>query len=419
VNTDLFVPSFSNPAGSPIRELFPYLGRPGMISFAGGYPSPSLFDAEGLQQATANVMAQGAGLLQYGATEGVPTLREELLKLSAARGIVARPEQLLVTTGSQQAFDLLVRIFVQPGDAVLIESPAYPAAIQALRLAGAQLIEVPMDADGLQTSALEALLQSQPSGTRPKLLYTVPTFSNPRGTLLTQERRAQLVRLASQHGFLVIEDDPYGELAFTGERAEPLYVHGERLGGASNPVIYLSSLSKTVAPALRVGWMIASPDIVRRSTVAKQTVDLCTSPIAQLIAAEYLRSGRYPATVRAACDEYRRRSEAMAGTLKETLGERIVLESPKGGMFLWAGIADEVDAKAVFQSAVDKGVLFVPGAAFHVAPPKGGSMRLSFAAPTVDQIREGVSRLARAFDDCSRPAGTAQPAQPAQSARAQ
>lgn len=396
MNNNLFVPAFANPAGSPIRELFPYLSKPGIISFAGGYPSPSLFDAEGLQASAARVMSQGAGFLQYGPTEGAPELKKELLKLCSSRGIEAAPEQLLITTGSQQAFDLLVRIFVQAGDSVLLEAPAYPAAIQALRLAGAKLLEVPMDAQGLRTQSLAELLDSLAANEKPKLLYTVPTFSNPRGTLLPDPRRAELVKLAQRHGFLIIEDDPYGELAFTDERPAPLYVHGAHLRG-ENPVIYLSSLSKTVAPALRVGWMVASPDVVRRSVVAKQTIDLCTSPVAQLIAADYLQSGRYPATVRSACEEYRHRANAMAESLQALLGGALTFQPPAGGMFLWADSAAGTEPKALFQAAVEEGVLFVPGATFYPRRPPCQSMRLSFATPGIEQIREGVARLARAF----------------------
>jgi 2-aminoadipate transaminase len=396
MNTDLFVPAFASPAGSPIRELFPYLSKPGIISFAGGYPSPSLFDAEGLQASAARVMSQDAGFLQYGATEGAPVLKEELLQLSSARGIAATGEELLVTSGSQQGFDLLMRIFVQPGDSVLLETPAYPAAIQALQLGGARLLEVPMDAQGLQPQALAAMLESLPANSKPKLLYTVPTFSNPRGTLLPDTRRVELVALAQRHGFLIVEDDPYGELAFTDERPMPLYAHGARVGG-DNPVVYLSSLSKTVAPALRVGWMIGAPEIVRRSAIAKQTIDLCTSPITQLIASDYLRSGRHAAAVRSACAEYHRRATAMAQSIQRSLGDVLTFQKPAGGMFLWAEIADGIDPKALFQSAVNEGVLFVPGAAFHPTPSARASLRLSFAAPTVEQIPEGVARLARAF----------------------
>jgi len=297
--SDLFTPAFAQPAGSPIRELFPYLSRPGMISFAGGYPSPALFDAEGLREAAAQVFTDPAAALQYGPTEGQGPLRQALLALSQQRGIQAEPDQLLVTTGSQQAFDLLVRVLVQPGDVVLVEAPAYPAALQALKLAGAQIVELGMDAQGLQTDAIEASLAQLRAGTRPKLLYTVPTFSNPRGSLLPLARRQALVDLARRHGFLVIEDDPYGELRFSDEAPTPLYALGRQRCGDDNPVVYLSSLSKTVAPALRVGWMVAPAALVRRCAIAKQTADLCTSPLAQAVAARYLQSGRSPGAVAA------------------------------------------------------------------------------------------------------------------------
>jgi DNA-binding transcriptional MocR family regulator len=394
---DLFIPAFANPVGSPIRELFPYLNKPGLISFAGGYPSPALFDAEGLGQAAARVFADPAKSLQYGPTEGSAPLREELLGLCAGRGIACATDELLVTTGSQQAFDLLVRILVQPGDLVLLETPAYPAAIQALRLAGAVIHEVPMDSQGLQTELLEQTLQRLPQGRKPKLLYTVPTFSNPRGTLLPQGRRMELIEIARRHRFLVIEDDPYGELAFTPAVPQPLYALAQGGGGEENPVVYLSSLSKTVAPALRIGWMVASPDIVRRCVVAKQTVDLCTSPLAQLIATAYLRSGRYPHTVSGARDEYKARVQAMADSLEAALGSRVRFDRPQGGMFLWVECTAPVDPRRLFTSAVEEGVLFVPGAAFHPGDATTVAMRLSFAAPDVNEIREGVARLARAF----------------------
>lgn len=398
MSTELFVPAFANPAGSPIRELFPYLGKAGLISLAGGYPSPTLLDVEGLREATSRALAHGASVLQYGATEGSTQLKEQLLHLSAARGIEAPADQLLVTSGSQQGFDLLVRIFVKPGDVVLMECPTYPAAIQALRLAGAQILEVPMDGDGLQTQTLAALLESLPQNGKPKLLYTVPTFSNPHGTSMPQARRRELVALAITYGFVVIEDDPYGELAFTDERPEPLYVHGERLAGGRNPVVYLSSLSKTVAPALRIGWMIGSVAVVRRCAIAKQTADMCTSPISQLVAAEYLEGGRYGDMVRAACAEYRLRAEALTSGLRDALSGDLRFDAPKGGLFLWAESAVKLDPKVFFDAAVANGVLFVPGTAFlPTAQPRIDSLRLSFAAPTVDQVREGVLRLARAF----------------------
>lgn len=392
-----FAKSFADPAGSPIRELFRYLGEPGIISFAGGYPSPALLDAEGLAEASARTWSDPAASLQYGATEGSAQLRGALAELSRARGVECGAEQVLVTTGSQQAFDILVRIFVEPGDTVVVEAPAYPAAIQSLRMAGASILQVPVDADGLQVDQLAAMLRSLPAARRPKLLYTVPTFSNPAGTLLPLNRRQALVQLAIEHGFVIVEDDPYGELHF-GQPA-PATLHGtaQSLCGESHPVIYLSSLSKTVAPSLRIGWMVAPDDVLRRSVIAKQTMDLCTSPLAQLIAANYLALGRYPAAVLRARTEYGARMQAMASALDQQLGERLAYIRPGGGMFVWARVTGPMDPEQLFQSSVAAGVLYVPGRAFFAEQPDAGTMRLSYAAPDIPAIREGVTRLAAAF----------------------
>jgi len=393
-----FATNFANPAGSPIRELFPYLSQPGIISLAGGYPSASLFDVEGLQQAASRALARGGDALQYGATEGVPLLREALVGLCQARGIACKSSDVLVTTGSQQAFDLLLRIFIEPGDTVCVETPAYPAAIQGLRLVNANIISAPIDENGLDVEALASCLACLPVTQRPKLLYTVPTFSNPCGTLLPAARREALVRLAMEHGFLIIEDDPYGELAFTDDRISPLYAIGHRIAGEHNPVLYLSSLSKTIAPALRVGWMIAPSDVLRRCAIAKQTMDLCTSPFNQLIAAEYLNAERYPAWVVRACVEYKKRMHAMTEGLGEGMGERLAFVRPQGGMFIWARCTVPVDAKQLFDMAVQCGVLYVPGAAFYPDNTDLGTLRLSYASPDIAQIGEGMRRLTKAFE---------------------
>jgi DNA-binding transcriptional MocR family regulator len=392
-----FAPAFAEPAGSPIRELFPYLSRPGMISFAGGYPSPALLDGEGLQEASQRAWSDRTAALQYCATEGLPMLRDTLSHLSRDRGVACDAGNVLVTTGSQQGFDLLVRILLQPGDVVLLEAPAYPAAIQAVRSAGGRIGQVAVDADGLRVDLLAETLRTPLS--KPKFLYTVPTFSNPSGATLSAQRREALVRLALEHGFVVIEDDPYGEIAFGGERVPTLYGIGQRIAQENNPVIYLSSLSKTVAPALRVGWMVASSAVLRRAAVAKQTMDLCTSPVAQLIAANYLQSGRYPAAVAKACGEYSRRMAAMSTGIDEALAGKLRCPPSRGGMFLWAEWDEAgADPRQLFDAAVQAGVLFVPGGAFYADGGARRAMRLSYAAPGVPQIHEGVERLARAFE---------------------
>ena len=394
-----FTPAFANPQGSPIRELFPYLSRPGMISLAGGYPSPSLFDQEGLAAAAAQAMASGATALQYGATEGSPALREQLAAQCQARGIRCAASDIVVTTGSQQGFDLLLRVLVQPGDAVCVETPAYPATIAALRQAGARMLSTPVDAHGLNVDALQVLLEELPAHERPRLLYTVPNFSNPCGTLLTAERRTRLVQLALQYGFVIVEDDPYGELAFTSERPAPVYAAAQQqVGDGENPVVYLSSLSKTVAPGLRVGWMLADAAVLRRCTVAKQTNDLCTSPLAQAVAAAYLQSGRYGAAVAKACADYQRRMLALTSGMKARLGDLVQFVQPAGGMFVWLTFEQRIDPQKLFDASVAAHVLFVPGKAFYADNADMHSMRLSFAAPDVVQIEQAVERLAQAFE---------------------
>lgn len=398
-----FAPLFAEPAGSPIRELFPYLSRPGMISLAGGYPSASLLDAEGLAQAASHAMAQGIHALQYGATEGLPAMREALAQQAQTRGMQASAQDVLVTTGSQQAFDLLVRVLLSPGDTTLVEVPAYPATLQTLRLAQARILTVPMDEHGLQTDALAELLAQLPAAQRPKLLYTVPNFSNPRGSLLPAQRRHALVQLALQYGFWIVEDDPYGELHFAGPSASqhslPATVRAIAEGlvdAEHNPVIYLSSLSKTVAPALRVGWMLAQASMLRRCAIAKQTVDLCTSPLAQLVATSYLHSGRYDATVRHARAEYQRRMHALVQGLNALPGQPIRCTMPAGGMFVWAEIAPHIAPQQLFDAAVAHGVVYVPGKAFYPDNAEPPALRLSFASTEVPQIAQAVERLGAA-----------------------
>jgi len=404
-----FVQAYAEPQGSPIRELFSYLSRPGIISFAGGYPSNSLFDFGGLREAATRAMARDADWPQYGATEGAVALRAALAERMAQRGIQAEADEILITAGSQQGFDLLTRVYIASGDIVYIEAPAYPAALQALRTAGADIRTVATDGHGLCVDDLERqLLAAGPR--RPKFLYTVPSFSNPAGTLLPQARRTQLVALARRYGLLIVEDDPYGELSFGPSKVSTLYAEGQRQAAEApadkqaahpcpgyNPVIYLSSLSKTVAPALRLGWMVAPEPIRRRCTIAKQTSDICTSPISQAIALEYLRSGRYDAHVGQACAVYQQRMSTMANTLAERLRGKIEFVQPQGGMFLWATLTADVAPNKLFKTAVEQGVLFVPGAAFYLDQPQAPALRLSYAAPDIDQIRHGIDRLATAL----------------------
>lgn len=388
-----FAGAYKAPRGSAIRELFPYLSLPDMISFAGGYPSPALFDTEGLHAAMEHAMrAPPAEWLQYANTQGELPLREALVAWMARRDIVAKADQVLVTTGSQQGFDLILRVMVEPGDTVLVERPTYTTALQALRHAGARVVTVRTDADGMVVDELESVL-GRP-GT--KAIYTLPTFGNPTGATMSLSRRKRLLELAVRHQLLIIEDDAYGDLRFDGEEV-PALAALARDAGAEDRLVYLATLSKIVAPGLRTGWMVAPPEIVQRCVIAKQTIDLSTSPWIQGAAAHYLKSGlleRHLPRIRAA---YREQAHAMVGALRERLAGNLAFSAPQGGMFVWGFLPTGVDAGALVRTAIEEKVMYVPGAPFYADAPDARSLRLCFSMSTPERIRLGVERLQRAF----------------------
>ncbi|WP_026121799.1 PLP-dependent aminotransferase family protein [Paraburkholderia kururiensis] len=391
-----FTAPFQQPAGSPIRELFKYLGEPGMISFAGGYPASDLFDVEGLNAAATRAYQAPAQCLQYGPTDGLPALKAQLVQLMGRRGVSCATDELVVTTGSQQGLDLLLRVLVSPGDVVLTEQPAYPATLQALRLQQAQVVTIPVDRDGLDVEHLAKRLASGVVS-RPRLLYTVPTFANPTGATLTRERRIALLKLAVQYRFLIVEDDPYGDLRFSGEPIPSMLALTSEVEGSRDWVVHFSSLSKIVAPGLRVGWTIAPAAIARRCVIAKQTVDLCSAPWTQAISAEYLAEGALERHVPRIVAAYRDKNHALCHALRVELGDRIEFHAPLGGMFVWARIPG-LDAAALLARAIEHKVIFVPGNAFFADHADTSSLRLSFAAPDIAAIEEGVRRLKRAYE---------------------
>jgi 2-aminoadipate transaminase len=388
-----FARAYKAPRGSAIRELFPYLSLPDMISFAGGYPSPTLFDTEGLHAAMEHAMRAPAGeWLQYANTQGELPLREALVAWMARRGIAAKAEQVLVTTGSQQGFDLILRVMLDPGDLVLVERPTYTTALQALRHAGARVITVGTDAEGMLVDELESVLVHPGI----KAIYTLPTFGNPTGATMSLARRKRLLELAVRHQLLIIEDDAYGDLRFDGEEV-PALAALAREAGAEDRLVYLATLSKIVAPGLRAGWMVAPAEIVQRCVIAKQTIDLSTSPWIQGAAAHYLRSGmleRHLPRIRSA---YREQAHAMVGALRERLAGNLAFSAPQGGMFVWGFLPTGIDAGALVRTAIEEKVMYVPGAPFYADAPDPRSLRLCFSMSSPERIRVGVERLQRAF----------------------
>ena len=393
-----FSERLNNVETSAIRELFKLLGKPGIISFAGGFPDSAMFDVEGIREAVNAALLDDPGAaLQYGATEGYNPLREQLAAFMASKGAKdVAPEDLIVTTGSQQALDLLGKTMISPGDKVIVEGPTFLATIQCFRLYGAELISAPIDAYGVQTDKLEQLIAEH----KPKFVYLIPTFGNPSGATLSAERRKKVLEMAVKYQTLIVEDDPYGDLYF-GEAPPPsLLAMSASVPGSRELLAHCGSLSKVLSPGLRVGWMIAPPELLANATMCKQFSDAHTSTFAQATAAQYLKAGRMPATLSNVRKVYAERAQAMGNALRKELGDAIEFVQPQGGLFVWArltGAGGKVkDGGELAKRAIEKGVAFVPGAPFYASNPDLSTLRLSFATADVGKIEEGVRRLAQA-----------------------
>lgn len=392
---------------STIRELLKLTQRPEVISFAGGMPAPELFPLAEFEAAAQEVIAEtGALALQYSASEGYGPLREMIARHTTRYGIEATPDNVLITTGSQQALDLIGKLLINPGDRILVEAPTYLGALQAFNVFGADYVSVPTDDDGLCTDELESALRSGP-----KFMYILPNFQNPAGVTLTLERRKTLVRLADKYGIPIIEDDPYGQLRYEGEHLPPLlaldretrgmrYDNGYRLGN----VIYLSSFSKTLAPGLRLGWMVAPAEVIAKLVQLKQGADLHTSTLTQMLAFAVARGGFLDQHIHHLREVYRERRDVMLAALAEhfpaTTG--VTWTHPAGGLFLWLRLPEGLDAAVLLEAALRENVAFVPGHAFFPAGEAGRRFcRLNFSNARPEMIREGVARLARVFAKCA------------------
>jgi 2-aminoadipate transaminase len=393
-----FATRLDNVETSAIRELFKLLGTPGIISFAGGFPDSAMFDVEGLKEASNKALTEEpGGALQYGATEGYEPLRTQISSLMQAKGVDVAPSGLVVTTGSQQALDLLGKTLISPGDKVIVEGPTFLATIQCFRLYGAQLISVPIDADGVKTDELEKLIAEH----KPKFVYLIPTFGNPSGATLSLERRKKVLELAVKYQTLIVEDDPYGDLYF-GEAPPPsIKSLSKEMPGSGDLVAHCGSLSKVLSPGLRIGWLIAPAELLAKATMCKQFSDAHTSTFAQATAAQYLKSGRMPGTLAHVREVYAERAKAMGNALRRELGDAIEFTQPHGGLFFWARLTGAggklADANVLAKRAIEKLVAFVPGAPFFAEKPDVSTLRLSFATANVEKIEEGIARLGQAL----------------------
>jgi 2-aminoadipate transaminase len=388
-------------ASSAIRELLKLTERPDIISFAGGLPAAELFPLAEFEAASRRILAtQGSKALQYSTTEGYQPLRELIVQKMSRYGIAAEMDNVLITSGSQQALDLIGMILINPGDLILTERPTYLGALQAWRSYQADFITIPVDDAGLQTELLEETLCAGP-----KFMYILPNFQNPAGVTLSMERRRALLGMADHYGIPIVEDDPYGELRYEGEHIRPLVALDNRaLNGRADAspnghgfyrgnVIYMSTFSKTLAPGLRLGWIVAPTEVIRRCVMAKQGMDLHTSSYVQMLAYEVAKDGFLDQHVRAIRKVYHERRDVMLATMERTFPAGVRWTRPAGGLFLWVVLPEGLDSKEVLEMAVANKVAFVPGEAFHPAGDGANTMRLNFSNAQPEQIEIGITRL--------------------------
>jgi 2-aminoadipate transaminase len=378
---------------SVIRELLKMTGRNEVISFAGGLPDPGTFPVEEIREVTAEVLATSAArALQYGTTEGDPRLRDELVRWMAKDGIATARDDVLVTTGSQQALDIVGRVLLDPGDVIVLELPSYLGGLQAFRAYAVEMLGVPQDDQGIEPDRLAGVLaRLRREGRRPKFIYVVPDFQNPSGITWSLERRQRLLDLAREHGTLIIEDNPYREMRFAGTAPPPV--------AALDPdgrTVYLSTFSKTLAPGLRIGWVTGPAPVIERCVTVKQGMDLCGPAFTQAIAAALLARGTLLARLPAVADLYRRKCQAMLEALEREMPEGVTWTRPDGGLFLWVRLPGDADTTEMLRTAVEEeGVAYVPGQAFHCDGSGRNTMRLNFSYPSEQEIRDGITRLAR------------------------
>ncbi len=385
---------------SAIRELLKLTESPEIISFAGGLPAPEVFPTEEFKEACVRVLTDyGAQALQYSTTEGFLPLRELITRHTARYGISVTPDNVLITSGSQQALDLLGKILINPGDHILVESPTYLGALQAWSAYGAEYVTVPMDEHGMNTDALEEALRSSP-----KFIYVLPNFQNPTGVTLSLERRHKLIELADRYGVPIVEDDPYGQLRYEGEHLPAVVVLDSQFRNSSERcyagnVIYLSTFSKILAPGIRLAWVVAPPVVIRKLVQAKQGADLHTSSFSQMVAHEVSHGGFIDQHVKLIREVYGQRRDEMLAAMDGYFPPGVEWTHPEGGLFLWGVLPENLSAAEVLKVALEQKVAFVPGAPFYPIGGGHNTMRLNFSNASPEKIREGISRMGRVLRD--------------------
>jgi 2-aminoadipate transaminase len=375
------------------RDLLATLSRPGIISLAGGFPDTRAFGEEAFREISHNIAAESAQALQYGPTAGLEAIKDVMVEVMAAEGTPASQEDVFATTGAQQGLDLVGRVFLDEGDAVLCEGPTYAGALNAFAAYRPRIIHVPMDRAGMiPVAAREALQKARKGGLHVKFIYTVPNFQNPAGVTLAAERRRELLEIAREFDLVVVEDNPYGMLRFEGEPL-PTLAALEQESGDTDRVVYLGTFSKIFAPGVRLGWVHAQPGILHKINVGKQGADLCSSNLSQMMICSYFQNADWHAYVKRLVGIYRERRDAMLDALAEFMPREIHWTHPEGGLFVWATLPSYLDATAMLPRAVSKNVAYVPGEGFYANGEGKNCMRLNFSFVEPERIRRGIELL--------------------------
>jgi 2-aminoadipate transaminase len=388
---DRYAARTSGMSASEVRALFAVASRPEVVSLAGGMPFVEALPTEDVLAAVREVvMEHAAEALQYGGGQGHAALRERMVELMACEGVEADPQDVVITTGAQQALDLVGKIFIDPGDLIAVEAPAYVGALSAFGAYEPRYLQIDLDGDGMIVEQLEeALLR----GDRPKFVYTCPNFHNPAGVTLSYSRRERLVALCREAGVPIVEDNPYGLLRFEGESHPCL-----RTLDPAN-VIYLGTVSKVFSPGVRVGWALAEQSVVQRLVLAKEAADLCGSPFTMLLTERYFASDRWRPNLATLVATYRARRDVMLEAIADCFPEGATWTVPAGGFYVWVSLPPWVDTRAMLAAAVERGVAYVPGTAFYPDGRGTDQMRLAFCYPTEERIGDGVARLGALLHD--------------------
>lgn len=376
----------------PVGNILKVAGSPDVISFAGGLPAPELFPVDQLKQVTDEVYDEsGRQALQYSTAIGDPQLREQIVKRMARQGVQTTTDNIMISTGSQQSIDLTAKMFINPGDTVIVEKPTYLCALDVFRSYGAHIVGVEMDDDGMRIDQLEAAVAENPNT---KFIYTIPNFQNPTGRTMSADRRARMIAIADKYNIMIMEDDPYGAIRFAGDDIEPVKFYDDH-----ERVIYLSTFSKILAPGLRLGWIVAEKSLIKKFTLMKQSADVHSDNLTQHIVAKYMVEYNIEDHINKIKQVYRKREAVMMQAIETYFPSGVNYSHPEGGLFIWVEVPGNVDTKALFDTCIKHNVAFVPGEPFYPDKVTPGTFRLNYSNMSEDQIKAGIKRLGSAIKE--------------------